>query len=97
VFAAFDARPTPAPPAFDPVLGLDLGNDLEPAAERLCPAIAPLRERLRAAGARAVALSGSGPTLFGIFPDAGEAARALAGAAFAPPVWARVAQARKAG
>jgi 4-diphosphocytidyl-2-C-methyl-D-erythritol kinase len=79
------------------VLGLDLGNDLEPAAERLCPAIAPLRERLRAAGARAVALSGSGPTLFGIFPDAGEAARALAGAAFAPPVWARVAQARKAG
>ena len=62
VFAAFDARPAQAPPALDPELGLDLGNDLEPAAERLCPAIAPLRERLRGLGARAVALSGSGPT-----------------------------------
>jgi 4-diphosphocytidyl-2-C-methyl-D-erythritol kinase len=97
VFAAFDARPTPAPPVLDPESGLDLGNDLAPAAERLCPAIAPLRERLRALGARAVALSGSGPTLFGIFADGEEAAEALARAAFPPPVWARVAQAPKAG
>ena len=97
VFAAFDAHPARPPPAFDRELGLDLGNDLEPAAERLCPAIAALRERLRALGARAVGLSGSGPTLFGIFPDAGGAARALARAAFASPVWARVAQAAKAG
>jgi 4-diphosphocytidyl-2-C-methyl-D-erythritol kinase len=97
VFAAFDARPVRSPPAFDRELGLDLANDLEPAAERLCPAIAALRERLRALGARAVGLSGSGPTLFGIFPEAGEAARALARAAFAPPIWARVAQAAKAG
>ena len=82
VFAAYDARPAPARPAFDPALGLDLGNDLEPAAERLCPGIAPLRERLLALGARAVGLSGSGPTLFGIFPDVAAAARALAGAAF---------------
>ena len=59
-------------------------NDLEPAAERLCPAIAPLRERLRAQGARAVGLSGSGPTVFGIFPDAAEAARALARAGLRP-------------
>ena len=97
VFAAFDARPARSPPALDRELGLDLGNDLEPAAERLCPPIAALRERLRALGARAVGLSGSGPTLFGIFPDAAEAARALAGAAFARPVWARVAEAAKAG
>jgi 4-diphosphocytidyl-2-C-methyl-D-erythritol kinase len=96
VFAAFDARPAPARPAFDRELGLDLGNDLEPAALRLCPGIAPLRERLLALGARAVGLSGSGPTLFGIFPDAAAASRALAEAAFAPPIWARVAVAPKA-
>jgi len=97
VFAAFDADPTPSPRALDPELGLDLANDLEPAALRLCPAIAPLRERLRAAGARAVGLSGSGSTLFGLFPDAAQAARALARAGFARPVWARVAESRKAG
>jgi 4-diphosphocytidyl-2-C-methyl-D-erythritol kinase len=97
VFAAYDAEPRPARRAFDPELGLDLGNDLEPAAERLCPAIAPLRERLLALGARAVALSGSGPTLFGLFPDAAAAARALEQAAFPAPVWARVAVSPKAG
>ncbi len=97
VFAAFDAQPTSARRSLDPELGLDLANDLEPAAERLCPAIAPLRERLRALGARAVGLSGSGPTLFGIFRDTAEAAHALAEADFPPPIWARVAVARKAG
>jgi 4-diphosphocytidyl-2-C-methyl-D-erythritol kinase len=97
VFAGFDARPGPAAPAFDRELGLDLANDLARPAEQLCPEIAPLRERLRQVGARAVALSGSGPTLFGLFPDAAAAARALARAGLAEPVWARVAQAAKAG
>ena len=97
VFAGFDARPGPAAPAFDRELGLDLANDLTRPAEQLCPEIAPLRERLRQVGARAVALSGSGPTLFGLFPDAAAAARALARAGLAEPVWARVAQAAKAG
>jgi 4-diphosphocytidyl-2-C-methyl-D-erythritol kinase len=97
VFAAFDADPTPSPRALDPDLGLDLGNDLERAALRLCPAIGPLRERLRAAGARAVGLSGSGPTLYGIFQDAAEASGALARARFPRGVWARVAVAPKAG
>ena len=97
VFAAFDADPTAAQPAFDRELGLDLANDLEPAAERLCPAIAPLRERLRDLGARAVGLSGSGPTLYGIFQDAAEASGALARARFPSGVWARVAVAPKAG
>jgi 4-diphosphocytidyl-2-C-methyl-D-erythritol kinase len=97
VFAAWDARPERLPAAIDPELGLDLANDLAGPADRLCPAIAPLRERLRALGARAVGLSGSGPTVFGIFADAAEAARAQARAAFARPVWARVAQSAKAG
>ncbi len=68
-----------------------LENDLESAAIRLCPPVARLREQLRGAGARAVGMSGSGPTLFGVFEDPAAAAAGLARADFQPPVWARVA------
>ena len=47
-------------------------NDLEPAAARLCPEVAKVRVELEATGARAVGLSGSGPTMYAIY--AGEAA-----------------------
>ena len=62
-------------------------------AVRLCPAIARLREGLREAGALAVGMSGSGPTVFGVFGSEPEAASALGrlGAA----VWARVARTRE--
>jgi len=63
-------------------LSQQLANDLEPAARRLCPAIGGMREALAASGALAVGLSGSGPTVFGIFPDAPAASKALEGAAF---------------
>ncbi len=53
-----------------------LVNDLEPAATRLCPAIAELRGALDRLGARAVGMSGSGPTLYGIFEDEAGAQRA---------------------
>jgi 4-diphosphocytidyl-2-C-methyl-D-erythritol kinase len=56
-------------------------NDLEPAATRLCPAVLELHEEIQATGALAVSLSGSGPTVFGIYPDlaaAGEAQRRIA-------------------
>jgi 4-diphosphocytidyl-2-C-methyl-D-erythritol kinase len=77
--------------AGDPTaLGALLTNDLEPAALRLCPALGGLREGLRAAGARAVGLSGSGATLFGVFPAA-EAARAAA-RRFPAPLWTWVAR-----
>jgi len=55
-------------------------NDLEPAASRLCPAVSELRKEIEATGALAVSLSGSGPTVFGVFSDeaaAGEAQRRL--------------------
>jgi len=55
-------------------------NDLEPTATRLCPAVAELRKEIEAAGALAVSLSGSGPSVFGVFPSAraaGEARRRL--------------------
>jgi 4-diphosphocytidyl-2-C-methyl-D-erythritol kinase len=78
-------------------LGPLLENDLEPAAERLCPALGPVRAALRAAGALAVGLSGSGATLYGLFatPEAAEAARARA--RLPPRAWARVASTLESG
>jgi 4-diphosphocytidyl-2-C-methyl-D-erythritol kinase len=58
-----------------------VANDLEPAASRLCPEVPELYEEIEATGALAVSLSGSGPTVFGVFPDeraAGEAQRRIA-------------------
>jgi 4-diphosphocytidyl-2-C-methyl-D-erythritol kinase len=61
-----------------------LRNDLEPAARSLCPAIEGLLADARAAGADVAMVSGSGPTVVGIFlgPEgpaaAGDAAAALA-------------------
>jgi 4-diphosphocytidyl-2-C-methyl-D-erythritol kinase len=75
----------------DPALARLLENDLEPAAVRLCPPIARLREAIRAAGALAVGMSGSGPTVYGLFGDAAAAASALGRPAFESPIWARVA------
>lgn len=48
-------------------------NDLEPAAVRLCPAVGALREEIQATGPLAVGMSGSGPTVFGVYADADEA------------------------
>jgi 4-diphosphocytidyl-2-C-methyl-D-erythritol kinase len=54
-----------------------LVNDLEPAARSLRPEIGEALDRLRAAGASLVILSGSGPTAVGLFADLA-AARAAA-------------------
>ncbi|HZL54714.1 MAG TPA: hypothetical protein VFC22_03710, partial [Solirubrobacteraceae bacterium] len=59
-----------------------LHNDLQPAAVSLCPAIAPALEQARESGAEEVLVSGSGPTVLGLFPRAngfGRAQRAAAG------------------
>lgn len=50
-----------------------LVNDLEPAATSLRPDIGDALDLLRRAGAPAVFLSGSGPTVVGLFPSLGEA------------------------
>jgi 4-diphosphocytidyl-2-C-methyl-D-erythritol kinase len=81
-----------------------LVNDLEPAARSLRPAIAGALEAAREAGAAHAMVSGSGPTVFGLFPGAegpalaGAAAAALvarfAGAAAAVPVDAAFADVR---
>jgi 4-diphosphocytidyl-2-C-methyl-D-erythritol kinase len=56
-----------------------VANDLEPAALSLQPGIAASLEAVRAAGALAAAVSGSGPTVFGVFPDPAAAEAAGAG------------------
>ncbi len=83
VFRAFDAALThPSPSRTMPALRSGSGwfpsaallaNDLEPIAARLRPAIQRVRSELERLGARAVGMSGSGPTVFGLFRDAEQA------------------------
>jgi 4-diphosphocytidyl-2-C-methyl-D-erythritol kinase len=63
-----------------------LENDLEPAAVRLCPRISELREVIQGSLALAVGMSGSGPTVFGIFRDTIAASQARDRLNLAPPV-----------
>jgi 4-diphosphocytidyl-2-C-methyl-D-erythritol kinase len=59
--------------------GVDDGrivNDLQDAARSLCPAIDPALEAVRAAGAAHALVSGSGPTVVGLFDEPAAAARA---------------------
>ena len=70
-------------------VGALLVNDLEAAALELRPELAQNLERLRAAGALGVAVSGSGPTVFGVFhdrPTAERIAAEIAGAIAASPL-----------
>lgn len=72
-------------------------NDLEPAAESLFPQLGAVREALVSVGAEQARLSGSGSTVFGLFPDLGaasEASRRLEGlpvgsAVRVVPTWSR--------
>jgi 4-diphosphocytidyl-2-C-methyl-D-erythritol kinase len=59
-------------------LGAALENDLEPAALSLRPDLAGTLARLRGAGALGAAVSGSGPTCFGLFAGRAEADAAAA-------------------
>jgi 4-diphosphocytidyl-2-C-methyl-D-erythritol kinase len=103
VFRAFDALDAPTTPragaprdlarelADDAALAARLVNDLEEPAVRLCPPIARLRAQLRQSGARAVGMSGSGATLFGVYADRAAAERAAEGLTLPGRAWARVA------
>jgi 4-diphosphocytidyl-2-C-methyl-D-erythritol kinase len=62
-----------------PELAAGVENDLEPATLSLRPERAEALERLRRAGALAAAVSGSGPTAFGLFRSSSDAAGAAAG------------------
>jgi 4-diphosphocytidyl-2-C-methyl-D-erythritol kinase len=94
VYSAFDRLPAPpaddgAPaPAGFPELAGWVRNDLWPAALTLAPRLGALARDLRAAGAPAVLLCGSGSCLAGLFPDrdAAEVAATLLPPARAPRV-----------
>jgi 4-diphosphocytidyl-2-C-methyl-D-erythritol kinase len=62
-----------------PPVGL-LGNDLQEAARALCPEIDTALEQARAAGAEVALVSGSGPTVLGLFAGADGPVRARAAA-----------------
>lgn len=55
-----------------------LYNDLQPVAERLRPSIRKVCEEIRKSGALTALMTGSGPTVFGLFQSKDKAMRALA-------------------
>jgi 4-diphosphocytidyl-2-C-methyl-D-erythritol kinase len=100
VYAALAAGPAPAsaPPTAPPSPMSDLaalvdfmrrhGNDLERPATALLPTITDIKAALAAQpGCRIAAMSGSGPTCFGIFADDASAARAIAALASQHRQW----------
>ena len=100
VYAALAAGPAPAgrPPTEPPGPFSDLaslvefmrrrGNDLERSATALLPAVADIEAGLAAQpGCYVAAMSGSGPTCFGIFVDDTSAAQAAATLASQHPHW----------
>jgi 4-diphosphocytidyl-2-C-methyl-D-erythritol kinase len=63
---------------FDPLVEKDmLVNDLQPAAVSLKPEIGDALEAMLATGAEAALVSGSGPAVFGVFPDTAGAEQAV--------------------
>jgi 4-diphosphocytidyl-2-C-methyl-D-erythritol kinase len=85
------APPVDASPGGSSPLSADLlHNDLQRAALSLCPRIAEVLERARAAGAQPALVSGSGPTVLGLFAaaDVAEAAVARVGDVTPPALWA---------
>jgi 4-diphosphocytidyl-2-C-methyl-D-erythritol kinase len=63
-------------------------NDLQPAALSLCPSIAEALEAVRDAGAEHALVSGSGPTVVGIWWGEGALFRATEAARTLAPGWA---------
>ncbi len=99
VFAALRSGPAPAveaapaPPVLSDLEGLldyvrTCGNDLEAAAVGLLPQIAEVKALLAAqADCRFAAMSGSGPTCFGVFSSPAAARRAASAVAASRPGW----------
>ena len=99
VFSAMSAKPAekreraPEPPVLERFGDLidymrTRGNDLEAPAMRLVPAIGGVMSALRGQpGCRLAAMSGSGPTCFGIFADGTQASRAAEHITAAHSAW----------
>ena len=87
VYTALDALPDYAHPDIDGMVEAiqngnlngvisRLGNVLEPVTVEQCPAVAEIRKLMDTHGAKGSLMSGSGPTVFGIFDDIETAERA---------------------
>jgi 4-diphosphocytidyl-2-C-methyl-D-erythritol kinase len=98
VFSRLKAAPAvapapPAPTALSDVRSLlgfmrQQGNDLVPAVVETMPVVADVRAALHASpGCLYAGLSGAGPTCFGVYASAGEAAAAAAGFSRDRPQW----------
>lgn len=61
-----------------PMLCDNLENILEPVAKTLCPEVSEIEEKLMDLGALGACMSGSGPTVFGLFSDGNKAIEAAA-------------------
>ena len=80
IYTAWDALSEPYHPDADagidalknqdlPALSESLGNSLEAVTKAMIPEISDIEERMLQAGALGACMSGSGPTVFGLFPD----------------------------
>jgi 4-diphosphocytidyl-2-C-methyl-D-erythritol kinase len=65
-------------------IGASLHNDLEAVTLPEFPVLATLKERLLGLGAEGALVSGSGPTVFGVFSEASAARRAYVSLKRAP-------------
>jgi 4-diphosphocytidyl-2-C-methyl-D-erythritol kinase len=54
-----------------------LGNVLEPVTRELCPEIVKIEQAMKSFGAEGTLMSGSGPTVFGLFTDSARATAAF--------------------
>ena len=83
MYALYDAAPTNFHPDAETMAAAlrrgdtaAAGNVFEPLCIERRPMVAALRERLEALGALRACMSGSGPAVFGIFPDSARARKA---------------------
>ncbi|MBV9078729.1 MAG: 4-(cytidine 5'-diphospho)-2-C-methyl-D-erythritol kinase [Methylobacteriaceae bacterium] len=85
---ALAGAPHPGISAAEPRLAVAAGrNDLEPPARALAPAIDEALDSLRRSGAGLARMSGSGATVFGLYPDCHAAARGARTIAADRPAW----------
>lgn len=68
-----------------------LMNDLEEAAQRLCPEVGGLMASMTECGAQSVSMSGSGATVFGVFDSLEQAGLAQKNLALGDSGWSRLA------
>ena len=84
VYQRFDGAANPSHPDVDGMIhairekdflgvAAKLGNVLEPVSRAMCPEITEIERQMKSFGSEGTLMSGSGPTVFGLFTDRGRA------------------------